>query len=90
MLQRLHFCWPSSSLGPVRPGRDSSGDEVLEVFYFCIFIVLISETWTNTPSALIRYVCYVEHFFVQLQEVSDFPVNLTIKLSKHDEDYAKC
>ena len=56
MLQRLHFCWPSSSLGPVSPGRDSSGDEVLEVFYFCIFIVFISETWTNPPSALIRYV----------------------------------
>ena len=43
-------------LGPVSPGRDSSGDEVLEVFYFCIFIVFISETWTNPPSALIRYV----------------------------------
>ena len=82
MLQRLHFCWPSSSLGPVRPGRDSSGDEVLEVFYFCIFIVLISETWTNTPSALIRYVCYVEHFFVQLREVSDLSCKFNHKIVK--------
>ena len=82
MLQRLHFCWPSSSLGPVSPGRDSSGDEVLEVFYFCIFIVFISETWTNPPAALIRYVCYVEHFFVQLREVSDLSCNFNHKIVK--------
>ena len=78
MLQRLHFCWPSSSLGPVSPGRDSSGDEVLEVFYFCIFIVFISETWTNPPSALIRY----DHFFVQLREVSDLSCNFNHKIVK--------
>ena len=81
MLQRLHFCWPSSSLGPVRPGRDSSGDEVLEVFYFCIFIVLISETWTNPPSALIRYV-YI--FLSNFGKFLTCPVILTIKLSNND------